>query len=745
MKNVPFALINHIKHKSNGQPVANMWNSMMYHDNTGYHVARIYCEHPVLSSVLVKVQTEVQVNYKSQLRIPTSGNTAYSASSYGSHNDKSYDPRSATRVNIHRSGNRAQKSTSSWWRNGIPPTPYRQVDQFYDAATHATPTPGVPHGRGIHHSNNSNIPGAAQSPPPFALPGSGSGAVNTARSFTTADDRMLAEFANSRDAKREEASQTPNGFQQVDATIHDPFQVGRTPHHGQHHTPSAINANWGGTSPAAHTGHHQSSSHVAQWQGNSRAAQDAVFSDNACNGLGITPGTNGPSSGHVQQTMHTNERRPQLLSLNTSPQSSHHSSSHSSEVRRQRSQGFALRSPPSFNSTQFRRGHGHPVPQSSVRTVQGAPINPSVNRNQRLAKPESPIKHSQSMPVMVAQVAHRLSAQHLRAHNTDGKTDGGDTNVPASPSIQDWVELTPTRGTVALARQSPSMVLTLRKSIDFMESPEKPVRSADLADRLKWHKAMAALAEVEIKMAEAQGHSPSEKRDMLKWHTAKVACYEVEIAAAHREHEEARGDLAKDTANHPPASPGTPQSSADWPKVASGSSIESDLIAPEIDENGKILRSASKNREGKATHIGQKLRHRRGDIGGGGFTSSFDARLSANVHDLISSPTRASAYVTSRATRTHGHPQQRNAVHPAHGQHDSCTEDQHCNEDERYHYDYIHNEDTFDFASQIAAPEDDDEVFSPRGRGYHHSRPARDVSQISYNGGIELGNGPEQK
>ena len=55
---MPFTLINHIKHKANGQPVANMWNSMMYHDNTGYHVAKIFCEHPVLSSVLVTFRAE---------------------------------------------------------------------------------------------------------------------------------------------------------------------------------------------------------------------------------------------------------------------------------------------------------------------------------------------------------------------------------------------------------------------------------------------------------------------------------------------------------------------------------------------------------------------------------------------------------------------------------------------------------------------------------------------------------------
>ena len=743
VKNVPFSLINHIKHKSNRQPVANMWNSMMYHDNTGYHVARIYCEHPVLSSVLVKFQTEMRVNYKSQLRIPASGNTAYSASSFGSHNDKSHDPRSATRPQIHRSGNRGPRSNASWWRSdGIPPTPSRQPGHFYNAGTYATPTPVAPH---RHVMNQQNMIGAAPSPPPFMLPssGSGSGGFNTARSFTTADDRMIADFANSRDAKRSEATQkTPSSFQQVQTTIHDPFHVDRTLHNSQNHNLPAINPDRNATGLDARIDLSHSRSHNAQWQGNSRAAPASVYSDNSATSSGITSGAYAQHNRQGQQPFYNKGMPPQLPSPIAS---SHHSSSHSSEMRMQQNQGFALRSPPSYNSMKARRGHGHPIHQPSAPVAQNAPTNPANNRQQQLNRPGSPIKHSQSMPVMIAHLTHRLSAQHLQAHNSDVKTDSVDT-TSASPGIRDWVELTPTRGTVAPTKQSPSMALTVKTSTDLNESPEKPVRSADMADRLKWHQAMAAALEVEIKMADANGHSTSEKRDMLKYHNAKVVCYEVEIAAAHREQQEACGELAKSMVNRQPTSPGTPHNSADWPTRADGSSIESAMIAPEVDEHGKILRSVSKNREGKATHVGQKIRHRRGDVGNnGGFTSSFDARMNATVQDLIRSPTRVSAYAISRPTRTHGHPQQRTAERPAHGQHDSCTEDQQCKEDERYHYDYSHDDEAFDFASQIGAPEDDDEVFSPRGRTHQHTHPDRDASQMSHNGGIELGGGSGQK
>lgn len=753
VKNVPFPLINHIKHKSNGQPVANMWHSMMYHDNTGYHVARIYCEHPVLSSVLVKIHTETQVNYKSQMRIPASGGTAYSASSFSSTNDKSYDPRSATKVTLHRSGNRTQRNryaNQSHWRrpDGIPPTPSRPAGRFIKASTSATPTSAVSQHRDMIQFDMAR---AAQSPtpPPFKLSEDAgkpaSGDVYSSRSFTTADDRMLADFASSRDAKRSDVNRTPNSFQQAEVTAHDPFRVGRNPRDGQHYTPLPNNTKWHGAGQDARNGRYQSSPYDVQWQGDGRAAQVPVFLDKSFAGLGIGSAVNRPYNGQGQDPIYTNGKALHLPSPDTSSQSSHQgSSSHSNQMRRQKSQGFALPSPPSLSAMRSARGHGHPFPQpqSRSRVVQDAAIPPSGDQKD-VAKPSSSVRHSQSMPFMVTRLSHQLSANNLRDHNDDTKTHDVNNVVASSPTVQDWVVTTPTRPTTAATEQTPRKALNLKTTTDPDESPEKPVRSADMADRLKWHKAMAVALEVEVKMAQANGQSSTEKQDLVKWHNAKVACLEVEIIAARKNNEDARGGLAQGTANHRPASPSTPQNSADYNGWVHSSSIESDKVAPESDENGKILRSVSKNREGKAIHIGQKLRHRRGDVSNGGFTSSFDARASANVENLISSPARVSATPADQMTYTHGHPKQYASMRPTHAQHDSCTEYQDSTGDERYSY--MYDDQTSDFASQIGPLEEDDEVFSPRGRSYYHPQAIRDVSQMSQSGGIQLAGGHEHK
>jgi hypothetical protein len=739
VKNVPFSLINHIKHKSNRQPVANMWNSMMYHDNTGYHVARIYCEHPVLSSVLVRTLTETQSNYKSQLRIPASGNSAYSASSYGSNNDKYYDPRSATKLNLHRSGNRNQRNNTNryalQWRrqDNMPPTPSRQPDRFVEVHD-ATPTPVASQRRNMLPSNTA---GAAQSPPPFKISGSArpSGVIHTARSFTTADDRMIAEYASSRDAKRSETSQSSSSSHQAEATSHDPFHVGRTLQDGQHHTPSPIGTQRLDVNHMSRNGHYQVGPHAVQWQGDGRAAQVPVFLDQSFAGLGITSGTSDLYN-RQRQLMYSNGNGLPSQSPATSSQSSHQgSSSRSREVRRQQSQGFALPPPPSFNNMRPSRGHGHPVPQSRSHQMHGA-VDPSYTGHRHVAKPGSPIKHSQSMPVM-PQVSHRLSAESLHAHNSGAKTNIVKTVVSTSPGIQEWVITTPTRATAGETEQPPGTSLTVKTTTDPGDSPEKAVRSADLADKLKWHKAMAVALELEVKMAQGSGHSMTEKsmtekQDLVQWHNAKAACLEVEIIAVRREHSEARGELAQETANHRPASPGTPNQSANWPKWAINSATKSGLVTPEAEGHVNADHSASKACEEHATHVGQKLRHRRGDISNGGFTGSFHARASANVEDLLSSPARSNAYPANNLTYTHGHPKQATSVR----QHDSCTGDQPYSGDERYSYREL--DDNFEFASQIDPLEYEGEVFSPRGRGYHHSQPTRDDSQISH-GGIELG------
>jgi hypothetical protein len=750
VKNVPFALINHIKHKSNKQPVANMWNSMMYHDNTGYHVARIYCEHPVLSSVLVKVHTETHVNYKAQLRIPTSGNSAYSASSYGSHNAKHHDPRSATQVSIHRSGGRNQRNMTGRhvhhtpsWRNDMPPTPSRAGD--YHAAVNSTPTPG-PMQTPSTLQRERTVARATQSPPHFELSddliGSGSGVVDTARSFTTADERMLARFASSRDAKRSESSQTPNSFQQAEYSIQDPFRVGRTPYDGEHHTSYKMH----GVTHDVRGDHYQASRHDVQWQSDGRAAQVPVFMDNSSSGLGITSKANGSYNHQIKQPTYNKGKAPHLPSPVTSSQSSRQDiPSLPSGLRKQHSQAFALPSPPSFSTMRSTRGHchGHPVLQSRSNATQGK--DDSHDGHQHAAKPGNPIKHSQSMPAMMQQVTRKLSAHHLRAHNASTKTDDANNVGPSSPSIQEWVARTPTRTNDGKHELPAPMALTVKTATNFTQSPEKPVNSADMADRLKWHKASAVALEIEVRMAQASDRPLTEKEDLIKWHNAKAACLEVEIAAARREHEEACGELVKETAKIPPASPSTAHNSADWPRWTNGSSAESSLVAPEVDEGGKIIRSLSKDRDGKAVHVGQKLRHRRGDINNEGFTGSFDARINANVEELISSPTRARAYPADQVSHIHGHPKKHDSKH-AHGQYDSCTDEHRCHNAKHFHYDDI--DDASDLASQVASleeDEEDDEDFSPRGRGYHHSSPSRDDSQVSYNGGIRLGDGRGHK
>lgn len=733
VKNVPFSLINHIKHKSNRQPVANMWNSMMYHNNTGYHVARIYCEHPVLSSVLVKIQTETEVGYKSQLRIPTSGNTVYSASDFGPNNDKSHDPRSAIKPYIHRSGNRAPKSNASWWRsNGIPPTPSRQPDPFFNAGAYATPIPVAPHQHGLHQQH---MTGAAQPPPPFMLPNSGSSDFNDTRSFTTADDRMIAEFAHSRDMKRSEANpKVPSASQQVDATIQDPFSGGRTPHNGQTRNSSAIKPGRHGQGHDPRVGRPQAN-YDAQWQGHGCVAPAPVHPDDSTVGIGNTHGTTGPYNHQGQQPSYATGPMPaQLPSPETSLHASHHSLTQAREIRRQQGQVFALRSPPSYNTLQSRRNHAHPV----LRPVQNTSNNPLHSGQKPIPRPGSPVRHSQSMPI-IQQLSHQFAAQSIHAPNIDAKADS--ENI-----VSEWIDKTPRRDNFALIKQTSRSELEMKASTDLGEILGNPPPSAGLAEKLEWHQSMASRLEAEIKLIKASGNSSSEEQNaQLQYHQSSVSIYKIGLAAAYKDAQDNSGDLAESTVNHPPTSPGTPHNSEDWPTKANDSTVESDMIAPVTDEQKMILRSVSKNREGKATYVDQKTPRRPRNVGGPSI--SYDGREHASAEDVLRSPERANAYSNSRAAHNHGHPPQLTLVGPTYGQHDSCAEDQQCNEGGRYHYEYSHNDNISDFASQAGASEDDGEVFSPRGRGYQHrhAHQGRYASQMSYNGGMGLWYGPQQK
>jgi hypothetical protein len=718
---VPFTLINHIKHKANGQPVANMWNSMMYHDNTGYHVAKIFCEHPVLSSLLVTFRAEMQSNYKTQLRIATSGNTSYSASSYSSQNRKINDPRSATRVHIHRSGDRNQVSTvnrdafqgQSWRRNDAPPPPQFQPQ------TGNTPTQVATHRRGMlqHDSRVSALP------PQFPLASNSraatAGAMHGSRSFTTADDRMLAEFAESRGAKRSDMGSSSSD-REVDQhannarvgpsnNYHGALQDGSGSRELQRRTPPPlVNSNWRGADMSARRGY-------VQWQKDGRAAQVPVLTDDSPPGLGLhsayknvgsqQPGRAAPMPYHLPSPAASS--RPSKEASSPSPSRLHG--------------GF------SQNQNDIR-------PASKPhRSFPGRIMNPFVEDQQHLFNPSSLMQHSQSMPAMVQEVTQRLSAQQLRAQAEAFKPGDLGKGDKSSPSIQDWVIETPTR-TAFETEQCSSSFNELPLVAAQEHSPEKLTeytRHLDIEQKLKWYKARVAMLEVEIEMS---GSTPKNE-SVLKWHNAKVDTLEIDIIASHKKHEEARGDLAQPTDDHPPESPKHAHLSADWPNRASGSSIESALIDPVVGDDGKICRSVSKNRVDKFTHIGQKLRHRRGGLtfGSQEFSGSFDARLNANVEDLLASPTPSGRYpIPLPGGHTHAHPPQgRPSTGPAHGHPaadhiDSCTEGKYQQLD-----DYFGNE-AHVMNSSTSLPQGDDDVFLddlPRGRGHQNMQ-----SPSSYGG-----------
>lgn len=734
MKNVPFKLINHIKHKSNRQPVANMWNSMLYQDNTGYHVAKIFCEHPVLSSVLVKIRTETLVNYKSQLRIPTSGNTTYSVSSFTSENDKSHDPRSATKPTFHRSGNRSQKSNVSSWRShGVPPTPSRQAGPVFNAGTYATPNPVAPH---QYAMNQQNVTGVTQSPPPFMMPNSGSGGFRDARSFLTADDRMIAEFAHSRDEKRSEANQTvPSGFQHAEAASRDPFSAGHT---GQNHNLPANNPNRHGQSHHEYVGRTQAG-YDAQWQGHGRFAPTPDYSADPAAGYGNPLAATGPHNRPSPQPFNTtNAMPPQLPFPVTSSHASRLGSTQAHGIRKQQSQGFALGPPPSYNSMRSRRGHGHPAPQPIDLVSQKTFENPLHSRQQQVLRSGSPIKQSQSMPLIMANLTQHFSAQNLRAQNTDANADNLAT-VPVESSIQTWVDSTPIRDTFAPTKLSFNNELAVKTSTDHSEKFAKPPHSADIVQQLEWYQNRAGILDALIKADTTKGRPAPEDEVLELQHCISMAgCLKIEIDAAHRDHVIGGGENAGSTKDSPTVSRGTPCNSDDVLKKANSSGIESDNIEPVYDEDsGKIFRSVSKDREKGPTYISEKQGHRRNNVEG--FTASFDQRMKANAQDVIRTPTRISGYSSSRAARDHGHPRQRTLAPPDYGQYDSCTEDQQCNE--YGHYGYSHNNNAFDAASQA----EDDEVFPSRGRSYPHAHPGYDAFQMSYNGGFGFGYGPGQQ
>lgn len=761
---MPFALINHIKHKANKQPVANMWNSMTYNDNTGYHVAKIYVEHPVLSSMLVTSRLDKEVDYKSRLRIATTGNTSYSASSYGSHNEKSHDPRSATRVSIHRSGNRNQWSGVSrdamqgqpWRRNSVAPTPQRQIqfDRSITAAMDSSYTANMDSGIAAamnainitpsaytaqHHGlPQSNMAAAAATPPNFPLaehphPASRgfSNSSGTAPSFTTADDRMLAEYASSRAMKRNEATpptQNSGGLNNAPGGFRD-ARASRTGQPSHNTAPAPVNTDLRGAG-LGFPDSYQGSPHNVQWQKNGHAALVPIYFDsavgNAMNGGYRTqaqvPAQNGGYPAHLPTP--ATSTQPSKTGLSADGEA----------LREQMSQGF--RTPSQMLArNEVTQSHGRQVPRTSSRLMFG--VNNSRDDEDDVAKPGSPMKHSHSMPTMLHQPLHRLSAKHLNAHATSFRPQRvQDLGSRGSPDVQGWICETPSRDSFEVDLSSDSGIALTMSDIIGMEHEYSPNKDfMNIEQQIKWHEAKANMLEVELLMCRAGSEIAATKSYRCKWHKAKVQQLEVEKDVIHQKHEAARGELAQPTIDHPPSSPGTPENSAHWPKKATTSSIESALIEPVTNENGKIVRSISKNREGKATHISQKasqraLRHARGHVRNGGFTGSFDARMNANVNELLASPTENKMFAGNHPFHTHGHPPQRSVSRRDHKQYDSCNEEQYFASDS-YQDDAESN-----IGSQFGADKDDNDVFSPRGRGYYSypSESARDPSQVSHHG-----------
>nr|OQO24263.1 hypothetical protein B0A51_10123 [Rachicladosporium sp. CCFEE 5018] len=120
VKNVPFALLRHLTPKKDGQPVSNMWNSMVYEASEGREVMMIYVRHPRIASMLLYPPDSEPLPLPHRLGLDGqiySGRTIYSASSLNSRNDRRLqDPRSA--VTPYRDPEKLRAMSASSWRTG---------------------------------------------------------------------------------------------------------------------------------------------------------------------------------------------------------------------------------------------------------------------------------------------------------------------------------------------------------------------------------------------------------------------------------------------------------------------------------------------------------------------------------------------------------------------------------------------------------------------------------------------------
>lgn len=763
---------------------------MLYHDDTGYQVAKIYIEHPVLSTMLINFRTEMQHPYKGQLRIPSSGQTGYSASSYGSNNRKSNDPRSATRVSVYRSGNRRQgNANANSRRHEIQSQPWRQngLQNFLKItgqANDSSPTPVASHRQGISGST-SNPSQSAASPPRFQL------ANNTTReqtpslagsgtSFTTADERLLANFPGFQKARQAEEAKKVQQQREAGVPTGQGIQPGFSaaragpPFRSQQQPALTINTNWRNLDGNTF-GAYQSNALSGPFQQQARvplaplAPRAPPFASQASSGMSAPFAHNHAHGVPTMPSMPLLTNNTHLPSPATSSENPGNSFvSPTNDQSRPPIHGFSTPIAQIPQNIGFGMGVvgqkdlTRSVPHPTGGSKQGQIAKPFQHQPDNSVKRGSPIKHSQSMPLMIPPDAVESPVQRLRAQAaeyTPSHTPGNTKNrFASSPVVEDWVATTPTRGTFR-SEQTPTKAQAVVPSSDAKFDEDRITRLLSKQEQHKYHEAQVQVLEVRIAILRVelgtnalQQNKKDESRENLlaeietqrKYHLGRKNILEVQLKTAEKEHDEARGELAQETVDNAPISPSEPINSSEFTRPSDG--FEEKIICPEYNETGKIIRSASKHGDDKPTHMSQVARHRRGGIydpNREGFTGSFDARVVANVEGILASPIRGN--VQPVASQQHANfcflvGESITAPTPQYG---SSNDDRYFDNGSSFD-----NDSTNDIESQISVTEHDDDVFSPRGRFCYRTQPvqdSRDVSQFSHHGGIGLHEGYEYK
>ncbi|KAM0716336.1 hypothetical protein Q7P37_007781 [Cladosporium fusiforme] len=760
IKDVPFKLVNHIKHKGNGQPVANMWNSMLYHDNTGYHVAKVYVEHPVLSSILINFRSEMDKPYKSQLRIQSSGNTAYSASSFGSKNEKNYDPRSATRVLSNR-GNRGQWSgtdrraiqTQSWRQNGL-----SQFVKSTELNADNSATPVAPARLGIFSSTPiSRLP----SPPRFQLANQPREPIpksaQSSSSFTTPDERLLANFTGFQEEAKKRMQQRDT---EVSASHSSQSGFGASRGGLPIRQPPvlSINTDWrkpngNGNGNGSTLAAYQNNAHGGQFQQTGRVPPLSVFTNQSTPGMGVTYNNGRAYTAQSRPPMQFPVQPAQLPSpANSSATMANRFFPQVHSVPQHPTSGFATpkakmfqnKGLGSFGDSDLTRSL--PLSARGFKRDQAGVSFQCQDNTDDSVKRGIPIKHSQSMPVMIPPDTVASSAQRLRGQAIEFSPSNTNNRFASSPVVEDWVVTTPTRATTS--EQSPSKSLALVPSSDAKFDEGRITRLLSAPEQHKYHLAQVMVLEVQLATlrkeleVDPRGQRKNEERATLlaeiesqyKYHLARKDILEVRMKTAEKEHEEARGDLAQESVDAAPISPSEPMNSSEFSRPSEG--FEETIIAPEQDEAGNFIRSVSKDGDGKPAHTSQVTRHRRGGIfdpNTGGFTGSFDARLVANVEGVLASPSRENTHpVGSHQPFTDARFLGGESISARTPQYGSSNDDKYLDNNSSFN-----NDSANDVESQISFTDEDD-VFSPRGRFFFPAQRTRDASQVSYAGGIGL-------